>query len=132
MFKTVDLLKQGLSGASLRQSVLANNMANANTPNFKRSDVDFASQLTATGSEPGKLGLQRTHGNHLQNGPAGSSSPSFAIQQDTTTAMRNDGSNVDVDREMVMIMENQLHYQAMADAVNRRLGQLRNVIAEGR
>jgi flagellar basal-body rod protein FlgB len=54
------------------------------------------------------------------------------IVQDNSTSIRNDGSNVDVDREMVMLLENQLHYQAMADVISRNLGYLRLVIGEGR
>ena len=40
-------LQQALAGASARQQVLANNVANANTPGFTRSDLDFHSQLAA-------------------------------------------------------------------------------------
>ncbi len=132
MFKTVDLLNRGLSGASLRQNILSNNLANANTPNFKRSDVSFASELMASPSSSGRLPLYRTHNQHLQRRLDGQMAQGFSIHQDTQTVMRNDGNNVDVDREMVMVMENQLHYQAMADVANRRLSQLRNVIGEGR
>jgi flagellar basal-body rod protein FlgB len=46
--------------------------------------------------------------------------------------MRTDGNNVDVERERVLLLENQLHYESLIDAVSRKLGQLRNVIGEGR
>jgi flagellar basal-body rod protein FlgB len=46
--------------------------------------------------------------------------------------MRNDGNNVDLERERVYLMENQLYYDSLIDAVSRKLGQLRSVIGEGR
>ena len=135
VFRTVDRLHQGLSGASLRQSVLSNNLSNANTPGFKRSDVNFIDQMKKPTQHRGQLSLARTHSRHIPH-PVTShteeASQSFHISEDSTTTMRNDGNNVDVDREMVMVMENQLHYQAMADTANRRLTQLRGVIGEGR
>ena len=51
--------------------------------------------------------------------------------QDNTTAMRNDGNNVDPDREMALVAENQLYYQALVEAVSRKLSSLRSAITEG-
>ncbi|MGB4265489.1 MAG: flagellar basal body protein, partial [Limnochordia bacterium] len=42
MFRLVDLVTQGLDAASLRHKILSNNLANVNTPGFRRSDVDFS------------------------------------------------------------------------------------------
>ncbi len=127
MFAVVNRLGAGLSGASLRQTVLSNNLANANTPGFKRSDVSFASQLR--GHNPSRFSVRQTQPGH-QTGRS-RPSPSSLMQRDTSTLMRNDDNNVDVDREMVYIMENQLHYQAMADTANRHLQMLRSAISEG-
>jgi flagellar basal-body rod protein FlgB len=46
--------------------------------------------------------------------------------------MRNDGNNVDPDREMALVAENQLYYQALVEAVSRKLRSLRSAITEGR
>ncbi|MCP6497754.1 hypothetical protein NL476_27720, partial [Klebsiella pneumoniae] len=56
----------------------------------------------------------------------------FSVVQDRSSVMRNDGNNVDPDREKVLITENQLHYDSLIDAVSRKLSQLRTVIGEGR
>lgn len=125
MFKLVDLMSQGLDAANLRHKVLSNNLANANTPNFRRSDVDFSAIFQQTTTIP----ITTTHKSHL---PSIRKRGSIQIVQDRTTSMRNDGSNVDMDREMILILENQLHYQAMTDVITRRLSLLRSVIGEGR
>jgi flagellar basal-body rod protein FlgB len=132
MFRLVDKLSVGLSKASLRQTVLSNNLANVNTPGFKRSDVvdnlSFSSELSqAQGSS-----LRRTHAKHLSGGLTGKSRGAFSVVQDTSTTMRTDGNNVDVERERVLLLENQLYYESLIDAVTRKLGQLRSVIGEGR
>lgn len=127
MFHTVDRLGTGLSGASLRHRVLSSNLANANTPGFKRSDVDFASQLNR--HSPSRFAMRQTQPAHLASRRQSLGGP--IVSRDTSTWMRNDANNVDVDREMVYLMENQLHYQAMADAANRHLQMLRAAISEG-
>lgn len=132
MFKTVDQLGTALTRTTLRHTVLSNNLANSNTPGFKRSDVQ-----TRRGSFSRELGVRmkryspaRTHPKHLSHSRR--RYRDYSVVQDHTTTMRNDGNNVDPEREMSYIMENQLHYQALADAVSRKLGQLRSAIGEGR
>lgn len=131
MFKTVNKLSLGLNKASLRHSVLSNNLANVNTPRFKRSDVQshslFAEQLRQVPARE----LKRTNTRHL---PATSTRGSewHSVVTDYTSALRNDGNNVDVERERVYLLENQLYYDSLIDAVSRKLGQIRSVIGEGR
>ncbi len=130
-FKTVDHLQQALSGAVQRHTVLSNNLANANTPGFKRSDVhitsSFADEYRSKLQRPGAL---RTHPKHLNF--RRSAGVNWRVVQDNTTAMRNDGNNVDPDREMALVAENQLYYQALVEAVSRKLSSLRSAITEGR
>lgn len=126
MFRLVDLVTKGLDAASLRHKVLSNNLANANTPGFRRSDVDFSNLFEQSVSMP----VRKTHPQHITISRRKISG--IHIVQDTATAIRNDGSNVDADREMILLLENQLHYQAMADVITRNLGFLRLVIGEGR
>src|SRR3954462_13277791 len=79
LFDTTQLaLQRAIEGASLRQSALANNLANANTPGYQRVDVDFHSALgRALSSGSGARGaLERT---------------SFPAQTDGTGAVRADG-----------------------------------------
>ncbi len=131
MFRLVDKLGSGLNRATLRHNVISSNLANSNTPGFKRSDValdtGFSRELTRLRNPR----LARTNAGHLPGATATSAQP-FSVVQDNTYTMRNDGNNVDPDREQVLLLENQLYYESLTDAVSRKLGQLRTVIGEGR
>lgn len=108
LFDTTQIaLEQALQGAAVRQQALANNIANANTPGFVRSDVDFHSQLAqALSSSDPQAALEGV---------------SFAPQRDTSGATRVDGSNVDIDVEMSDLSQNALDYQTMAAVAKSRL-----------
>ncbi len=107
-------LEQALQGSSLRQRVLSNNLANANTPGFKRADVDFHATLAR----------------ELAGSPAAErfARVSFAPAADSASSMRLDGNNVDVDREMALLQENSLEYQALVSVARARLQMLKTAI----
>ena len=108
LFDLTDLvLERGLQGANLRQQILSNNLANANTAGFKRSDVDFESSLA------GALAAR--------DRDASVANAAFAPQTDTTSAMSADGNNVDVDQELSSLTENSVEYQALAAIMRSRL-----------
>ncbi|PRR70272.1 Flagellar basal body rod protein FlgB [Moorella humiferrea] len=131
MFMTPALyvLEKALDAATLRQRVIAHNVANVNTPGFKRSDVSFEEKLArALGVEPG-VELYRTHPGHL---PAGGLELTPEVVPDNSTTMRQDGNNVDIDREMVDLVQNSLNFNFAVQQLNGRLAMLRYVINEGR
>jgi len=106
LFDTTQLgLERALSGASARQTALASNIANANTPNYKPRDVDFHSALQAAFAS-GKRETVATAG--------------FA-QTTQNNVMRADGSGVDVDVESAKMAENGLEYQALVQVARGRL-----------
>jgi flagellar basal-body rod protein FlgB len=114
LFDTTDLvLERGLQGASLRQQVLSNNLANANTAGFKRSDVDFQSTLAQAIDA---------------NDPSSLENVSFSPQTDTTSVMQADGNNVDVDQEMASLGENATMYESMLDIQRTRFAMLRTAM----
>jgi flagellar basal-body rod protein FlgB len=103
-------LERAMQGAALRQTLLSNNVANANTPGFHRSDVDFQGALSAAlqdGGDPMEVAL--------------------APVEDTSTG-RIDGNNVDMDAEMASLSENSVEYQALVAVAKARLRILETVI----
>ena len=141
-----DRLAAALEVLALRQRLLAQNVANAETPGYKRYDVAFdralALALEASGRGAGRadglqaagrgpLPLAATHPAHQPGrGPAGALWQ--AVYRETGTALRNDGNNVDLDAEMARLAETGLHYQALIRQLSDRIALLRTVIAEGR
>ena len=124
-------LGRGLAAANLRQEGISNNIANVNTPNFKKSDVVFEELLAKEigMDDSGRLPLVRTHDRHLPVGMIGGAKAS--IQEDDTTTMRVDNNNVDIDIEMASLAKNQLYYNAMATELGGYVNKLKNVITSG-
>ncbi|MHB1126192.1 MAG: flagellar basal body rod protein FlgB [Bacillota bacterium] len=134
---TIVALEKSLDAAALRQRSIANNIANVNTPGFKKSGVTFEENLKAALGESldtgTRLSLARTNPRHLSvgsNGDLRELKPE--LQQDLTTSMRPDGNNVDIDEEMLNLSMNNLNYQMTVQQLNERLGILRFVITGGR
>ena len=122
----LSVLQKGLEASSLRQQVLSNNVANIDTPNFKRSDVDFQTVLgAALGEKSGALTMKLTSLRHIPGVADGSGS---GIVTDSATSLRNDGNNVDVDSEMSKVAENGLYYNSLTSAISLQLSLLRMVI----
>lgn len=124
------ILEKALSSSALRQKVISNNIANVNTPGFKKSTVPFEDRLQAAISQT-QLPLVQTHQNHLAAGRSGGSmAPSVVV--DNTTSMRVDGNNVDIDKEMASLAKNSIYYSAVAQQMNKYYGILKSAIKEGK
>lgn len=120
------VLEKGLDASSLRQRVLVNNVANIDTPGFKRSDVDFQVALDVALGKKSNLSLKTTLHRHI-NGSAADGNQSSVVT-DQSTSIRNDSNNVDIDREMANVAENGLYYSGLTRAISSQLGLLRMVI----
>lgn len=129
--QTMGLLERGLDTASQRNAVIANNLANVDTPGFKRSEVLFEEELRkALTRKDGITGVV-THEKHIPIGRRHipEVTPKTVLRNDTT--MRNDGNNVDIDREMAAMAKNSIMYAALAQELNGEFQKLKSAI-EGR
>ena len=127
---TMDYMQRGLAAANLRQEVISNNIANVNTPKFKRSDVIFESLLAkelGLDDDKKKLKMVRTHDRHLPRAPLDSRAVA-RIQLDDSTTMRVDDNNVDIDAEMASLAKNQIYYNAMAKKIGGYIQGVKTVI----
>lgn len=126
-------LPRAMTAASIRQEVIANNIANVNTPNYRKSVVNFEDLLAREiyGEESdGKLEMVRTHDRHLPFKPFDfHAEPS--IRQDNTTIMRVDDNNVDIDIEMATLAKNQLYFNALVTEFGGHVTKLKNAITSG-
>ncbi|WP_027090877.1 flagellar basal body rod protein FlgB [Cohnella thermotolerans] len=114
-------LEGAIKAASLRQQVLANNIANDDTPNFKRSDVVFEellAQAMGGGTPSGALAGIRTDERHIPIGGSAGTVPSAQVVTEESTQINNNKNNVDIDKEMSLLAENQLSYNFYAQQIN--------------
>lgn len=130
---TASVLKNSLEGASLANSAIANNIANANTPGYQRFDVAYQQALAAmepTPPDPNQLALTVDQPNMIEiNGeiPAQPFSVTPTRSADPTE-MRVDGSNVDLDQEMALLTQNSSYQQSMAQFLTSQYTRLRSAI----
>ncbi|MFN3715115.1 MAG: flagellar basal body rod protein FlgB [Thiobacillus sp.] len=120
---------QALRLREQRQQVLASNIANADTPNYKARDFDFQSALArALGGQPapGGVGLATTAAGHLQGSPE-LSSQSF-LQYRHPSQGNVDGNTVDVDAERAAFAENAVQYEFNLTRVSSQIKSMLAVI----
>jgi len=130
--KTVDLLHRALSANTVRRSVIANNMANANVPNFKRSVVNFESELKrALDTEKQKPAVELTQTNplHFSNfRERDYRDVQVRRVLDYTSTYNNNGNNVDPEQELSAAVENQMTFNLLAQAVSFEFNQINQVL----
>ncbi|GKS10032.1 flagellar basal-body rod protein FlgB [Paenibacillus chitinolyticus] len=125
-------MEKSLDASALRQRVISNNVANADTPHFKRSDVLFEELLQEkmTGNQPVLEG-RRTNSRHLPI-PSNTNLPGQAVvESDPNSLMNNNLNNVDMDYEMSLMAKNQLKYNTMVQEMNNEFRKLK-IAMDGR
>jgi flagellar basal-body rod protein FlgB len=130
--KTVDLLHRALDANVIRRSVIANNMANAEVPNFKRSELNFESELKRaleTEKQRPALELTLTDPNHIPNWRE-RDYRDVQVRRvlDYTSASKNNGNNVDPEQEIMVALENQMMYTLLAQAETFEFSQINLVL----
>ncbi|TLS49854.1 flagellar basal body rod protein FlgB [Paenibacillus antri] len=115
------LLERTLDASSLRQAVIANNIANVDTPRFKRSEVQFETLLQQSmNGMPGGIVGRRTDPRHIYIGRGGKEvEPIITI--DENSVMNNNLNNVDIDSEMSAMAKNQLRYNTLVQQVSHEI-----------
>jgi flagellar basal-body rod protein FlgB len=141
LFKPVDTLQKGLEASWIRNSVIRNNIANAETPNFKGSDIQFESLIAdAIAREPDEtytgFVAKTTRERHIEFDveefeeiDIESIEPLVAVNDRTT--IRMDGNNVDIESENVKLAQNTLMYNTLLTKLNSELARIKLAINEG-
>ena len=115
----------------MRNEAITNNIANVNTPGYKKSTVRFADQLASAASEF-QIGSLNKNSKFLPIGADMRSIPAPEIIQDPFTSARKDGNNVDIDVEMAELAKNTIKYNALITQISKQFGFIRTAINEGR
>lgn len=117
-------LQNALDLRAYRQQTLASNVANADTPNYKARDFDFAKELTrAVDGLGSKIELKTTSSRHLlpkQDNPLG-----VELMYRSSVQPSIDGNTVDMDIERSQFTDNAIHYQFNVDRIS---GKIKNML----
>jgi flagellar basal-body rod protein FlgB len=125
--ETINLLKKGLDAAALRHRVISNNIANINTPGFKRSSVVFGKELAKASKS--RFVAKRFHPKHIPFGRKDEFYPKIVVEENTV--YRNDKNNVDLNQEMADLAKNTLYYNALATRISSKFRSILSVIQGG-
>jgi flagellar basal-body rod protein FlgB len=118
-------LERAMDASNLRQQLLNQNLANVNTPYYKRLDVDFNS-VFAQEIDKNELQLRRTHQKHYGNsipveGP-------LKVTRETKTIERYDQNNIDVEYEMAQVAENALYFESLSTSWTKEMARVKAAI----
>lgn len=124
-FGYVNVLKTAADASWLREEVLTNNIANVDTPNYKRQDIDFSTYLNSAieaSATPASTLTQKINNIDYDN-------ISTRIYTDNSTlSYRLDGNNVDLSTENAELASEQLNYTALVDSINNEFSRMKAVI----
>lgn len=126
IYNYVNVLDKAADAANMRNEILANNIANVNTPNYKRKDINFESILQA----------ELAGGESLYDSVKAANRDLTTLDAQVYTdnaslSYRLDGNNVDINSEEAYLAENQIKYQALVDLMNQEFGRYKTVLNSG-
>lgn len=123
VFDYVNVLQKAADASWVRNDVLSNNIANVDTPGYKRQDVDFETQL--------KRALRSTRFKSVDArvGDINTTELEPRIYTDSPGfSYRLDGNNVDIDTESAELAANQIKYNGLAASWNQEFSNLKLVM----
>lgn len=125
-----DRLERSLDATSLRQQVIANNVANVDVPGYKRSEVKFEELLhkEMNSLQAPTVSAYRTHHKHFEIASPAPNGPTAQVVVDHSTAMNNNLNNVDIDYEMSLMAKNQLKYNTLVQEVSHHIQLIKTAI----
>lgn len=123
IFNYINVLDKAADASWIRNEVINNNIANVNTPYFKRKDVEFESYLLAA--------LEGADSSNLNKVVAGidlDGLTSVTYTDSNILSYRLDGNNVDIDTENVELASNQLRYQALVGSISNEFNMIKTAM----
>lgn len=125
-------LHRALDVLSVQHRVIANNLANVNTPAYTKLSVDFRQELERQLQTGGEVKLEATRTVSNAFPLAGGEPPEIAVLPDTTGTVRPDGNNVNLEREMVDLAQANQLYAALTKIAAKNIQMTRYVITGGK
>lgn len=122
-FDYIKVLDKAADASWLRNEAIANNIANVDTPGYKRQDVSFEAELQRALTENRYLSMDEK----VKNVDTSRLDPRPYIDN-AGYSYRLDGNNVDIDQENVYLAENQLRYQGLMTGIQAEFKNLQTVI----
>ena len=127
VYDYINVLGKAADGSWARNNAIANNIANIDTPNYKRQDVSFQAELQHA-LKASKYTSLDTKVRELNEGNRLSHIEPRKYTDYANYSYRLDENNVDIDNENVELASNQIVYQAIVQSINSEFANLNTVI----
>lgn len=129
---TIDTLSRSLNLRARKHEMILNNVANADTPNYRPFTLDVSEALQQAADKQPQPSMQRTDARHLPGqAPPDVSTSRGRTAGDDPLLLRGDRNGVNIDAEMTALAKNSLLYKASAQLVASKFKGLKNVIKGG-
>ncbi len=126
------VVEKAMDAAWLRNEAISQNIANVDTPGYKRKTVAFEEYLSDALGDSSFRG-RRTDPRHIPIGGRNVDEIDLKVKQDNKSlSIRQDGNNVDIDSEMASMAKNTIMYDTLTQRMSGQFRKLKSVISEGR
>ena len=124
-YNYINVLNKAADASWTKNEIIANNIANVDTPDYKRKDLNFESMLSEALSDA----TLKTKNMDKKVGSLNLSSLNPQIYTEySTLSYRYDGNNVDIDTENAYLADNQIKYYTLLDSMNHEFNRLKMVL----
>ncbi|MBO5426409.1 MAG: flagellar basal body rod protein FlgB [Lachnospiraceae bacterium] len=124
IYNYVNILDKAADAANLRNELISNNIANVDTPNYKRKDINFESILQAELAG----GTDSLYDRVVEANKDLTVLDPQIYTDNANLSYRLDGNNVDIATEEAYLAENQIKYQALVDLMNQEFSRYKTVL----
>lgn len=136
LFSNIDVIQTSLHGLTSRQRAIGQNVANADTPGYKRVEVAYEARLRQAIKKQkeagGELDMQASDARHFTLGPGAKAGEAVTIRQVRDESYRNDQNNVDIELEMATLAETNIRYNTMATLARNKFDGIKTILREVR
>ena len=120
-FNYINVLNKAANASQTRNEIITNNIANVDTPGYKRKDVQFQSYLQSAllGDDSLDSRMADIDLDHLD---------ATVYTDHASLSYRLDGNNVDIDTESANLAENQIYYEALLQSMTQEFSRIKIVL----
>lgn len=130
--RTVSILEKALDLRSKKHNVIASNIANMDTPDYKAFDLIIEKELQKVTEKKNSISLNKTNQAHIQSPKSKADGVRVQIDDTQGLSLRGDGNTVDIDKQMANMAENSLMYEAAAKLIHKKFQGLKSAIQGGK
>ena len=125
----LSMAQRALNGLSYRKDLIAQNIANVDTPGYLAKEVNFETTLKRVMDGVETVQQAKTDDGHMSM-EGSSGSDFYSVQNRPGGSLRADGNDVDMDQELVEMSETELKYQTLTQVISKKLSILKSIATE--